>query len=53
MITRLLNLGFYKKTKNVYVCEDIIVEVRNDKLYVPHLNMEVTIDELERLMVAD
>lgn len=53
MITRLLNLGFCKKSPGIYVCEDIIVEVRGDKLYVPHLQMEITIDELEHLMVAD
>lgn len=53
MIVRLLNLGFCKKNNGTYVCEDIIVEVRNDKLYVPHLEMEITIDELEDLMLAD
>ena len=53
MLTRLLNLGFRKIKTNVYACEDIIVEVRDDKLYVPHLQMEITIDELEALMLAD
>lgn len=53
MITRLLNLGFLKKPNNIYVCEDVIVEVRGDKLYIEHLNMEITIDELEDLMLAD
>ena len=53
MIIRLLNLGFHKKPNGTYVCEDIIVEVRGDKLYVPHLEMEMTIDELEDLMLAD
>ena len=52
MITRLLNLGFIKKGDR-YVCEDIIIEVRDDKIYVPHLGAEVTIDELERFMLAD
>lgn len=53
MITRLLNLGFCKKPNGTYVCEDIIIEVRGDKIYVPHLSMEMTIDELEDLMLAD
>ena len=53
MIIRLLNLGFCKKPNGTYVCEDIVVEVRGDKLYVPHLGMEITIDELEDLMLAD
>jgi hypothetical protein len=53
MITRLLNLGFCKKPNGTYVCEDIIIEVRDDKVYVPHLGMEMTIDELEDLMLAD
>ena len=52
MITRLLNLGFIKKGDR-YVCEDIVIEVRDDKIYVPHLDAEVTIDELERFMLAD
>lgn len=53
MIIRLLNLGFIKKANNVYVCEDIIVEVRGDKVYIPHLQAEMTIDELEHYMLAD
>lgn len=53
MIIRLLNLGFCKKPNGTYVCEDIIVEVRGEKIYVPHLDMEITIDELENLMLAD
>lgn len=53
MITRLLNLGFAKKPNNVYVCEDIIITVEGDKIYVPHLQMYATIDELEHLMLAD
>ena len=53
MITRLLNLGFRKKSEGVYVCEDIVVEIRGTKLYVPHMGMEITIDELESLMLAD
>ena len=53
MIIRLLNLGFHKKPNGTYVCEDIIIEVRGDKIYVPHLSMEITIDELEELMLAD
>lgn len=53
MIIRLLNLGFAKKANNVYMCEDIVVEVRGDKLYIPHLQAEMTIDELEHYMLAD
>lgn len=53
MIIRLLNLGFTKKANNVYICEDIIVEVRGDKVYIPHLQAEMTIDELEHYMLAD
>lgn len=53
MLTRLLNLGFRKRKDGTYACEDIIVEIRGDKLYVPHLQMEITIDELEALMLAD
>lgn len=52
MITRLLNLGFIKKGDK-YVSEDIIVEIHGDKIYIPHLDSEVTIDELERFMLAD
>ena len=53
-MTRLLNLGFCKKPNGTYVCEDIVVELRdNGKVYVPHLQMEVTVDELEDLMLAD
>ena len=39
--------------KDSYICEDVIVEIRNDKIFVPHLQMEITIDELEELMLAD
>ncbi len=52
MITRLLNLGFIKKGDK-YVCEDIVIEVRGDKVYVPVLDSEITVDELERFMLAD
>lgn len=51
---RLLNLGFQKKSEDTYVCEDITVKVLdNGKYLIVHLNMEVTIDELEELMLAD
>lgn len=53
MLTRLLNLGFCKKPNGTYVCEDIVIEIHGDKIYVPHLQMEMTIDELEDLMLAD
>jgi hypothetical protein len=53
MKTRLLNLGFWRRPDGTYACEDIIVEIHGDKIYVPHLNVEVTIDELEDLMLAD
>lgn len=53
LYVRLLNLGFRKMPNGTYVCEDIIVEVKDDKLYIPHLQMEVTIDELENTMLAD
>lgn len=53
MITRLLNLGFIRKKGNTYVCEDIVIEVRGDKIYVFTLDSEITIDELEHLMLAD
>ena len=52
MITRLLNLGFIKKGDK-FVCEDIIIEVRGDKIYVPLLDSEITLDELENYMLAD
>ena len=53
-MTRLLNLGFRKLRDNMYVCEDIIVEVRDDdKVYIEHIGKEFTIDELEELMLAD
>ena len=53
-MTRLLNLGFHKKSDDVYVCEDITVKiVSDDKVFIEHLSMEVTIDELEELMLAD
>ena len=50
MHTRLLNLGFIKKGDK-YVCEDIVIEVRNDKVYVESIKAEVTIDELETLLL--
>ena len=51
---RLLNLGFAKKPNGTYVCEDVVIEVRdNNKIYVPNLQMEMTLDELEDLMLAD
>ena len=53
MLTRLLNLGFCKKPNGTLVCEDIVVEIHGDKVYVIHLQMELTIDELEDLMLAD
>ena len=53
MLTRLLNLGFCKKPNGTYACEDIIVEIHGDKIYVLQLQMEITIDELENLMLAD
>ena len=53
LYVELLNLGFQKKSNNIYVCEDIIIEVRNDKFYIPHLQMEVTLRELEDFMLAD
>ena len=53
LYVELLNLGFQKKSNNIYVCEDIIIEVRNDKYYIPHLQMELTLHELEDLMRAD
>lgn len=52
MITRLLNLGFIKRGDK-YICEDVVIEVRGDKIYVPSIDSEVTIDELERFMLAD
>lgn len=52
MTTRLLNLGFIKKGDK-FVCEDIIIEVRGDKIYVPLLDSEITLDELESYMLAD
>ena len=52
LYVRLLNLGF-RKEKDKYICEDIVVEIRDDKLFVPHLQMEITIDELESTMLAD
>ena len=50
---RLLNLGFTKRPNGTYACEDCIIEVRGDKVYVQHLEMEMTLDELEALMLAD
>lgn len=53
-MTRLLNLGFQKKSDDTYVCEDITVKiVSDDKVLIEHLGMEVTIHELEELMLAD
>jgi hypothetical protein len=51
MHTKLLNLGFIKKSGQTYVCEDIVVELRGDKVYVVLINKEVTINELEELML--
>ena len=51
MHTKLLNLGFIKKSGQTYVCEDITVEVRDDKVYVEALQKEVTVYELELLML--
>lgn len=50
MHTRLLNLGFIRKGDK-YVCEDIVVEMRGDKVYVESIKAEVTIDELETLLL--
>lgn len=51
MHTKLLNLGFIKKGEHMYVCEDITIEVRDDKVYIETLQKEVTVDELELLML--
>lgn len=51
MHTKLLNLGFIKKSELIYVCEDITIEVRGDKVYVLSIQQEVTVDELESLML--
>ena len=53
MILRLLNMGFRKVKDNVYAAEDLVVEVRGDLIYIVHMNGEVTIDELEKLILAD
>lgn len=51
MHTKLLNLGFIKKSEQTYVCEDITVEIHGDKVYIVSIQQEVTLDELELLML--
>jgi hypothetical protein len=51
MHTKLLNLGFVKKSEHTYVCEDITIEIRGDMIYVPIINKEVSVHELELLML--
>lgn len=53
MHTRLLNMGFVKMPGNIYVCEDVRIEIKEDKIVILSLNVEVTIDELEKLMLDD
>ena len=50
MHTRLLNLGFVY-VKGQYVCEDLTVELRDGVLYIVPLEKEVTIDELEQILI--
>lgn len=52
LYVKLLNLGF-RKQGDKYICEDIVVEVRGDKIFVDHLQLEMSIHELEELMLAD
>jgi hypothetical protein len=50
MHTKLLNLGF-RRVGDKYICEDVVVEIHGDKVYIPLWNMEVTISELEELLL--
>lgn len=50
MHTRLLNLGFVF-IAGQYVCEDITVELRDGHIVLVPLEQEVTIDELEQLLI--
>lgn len=51
MHTILLNLGFRYKGDNVYVCEDITVELRDGHILIMPMEQEVTLDELENLLL--
>lgn len=52
MHTKLLNLGFTLRG-DTYICEHIRVQIRGDLLYVFHLDKEVSLDELEQLLLKD
>ena len=51
MHTQLLNIGFRYKGNNIYVCEDITVELRDGHILIMPMEQEVTFDELEALLL--
>ena len=51
MHTLLLNLGFRYVGGGTYICEDITVELRDGHIFIMPIEQEVTIDELEDILL--